>query len=420
MSLKKQLDRYKKHLKRSEEPVKETRTQLTSLQLERSLQEAASHLGASILPYEQEAILVKEEQVPLTEQYGRYHLNEIHQAVALWQETLMDHPLSASKRQPGDLLFFDTETTGLSAGAGHMIFLLGCGWIKASSFHIKQYFLPGPGHETAFYYHFLQDVTDLTNLVTYNGKSFDWPRVKTRVQFVRERVPQLPAFGHYDLLHASRRFWRKEWENVRLQTIEEEVLDLKRLSDVPGHMAPFLYFEFLKSPKAALIEGIFRHNHDDIKTLLVLYIHLTYLLHGKIKRSLRETYEVARWLMQMGMIKEAIVTLENVMATKAAIDMPEWYQLLAMGHKKAGRPDRAIAYYQQLIDGLKRPTLESCIELAKLFEHERQDYEQALHYCHQALAVLEKKMIINHEKYHKDIAGVHHRMDRLQQKIQRQ
>ncbi|MBM7680999.1 uncharacterized protein YprB with RNaseH-like and TPR domain [Pullulanibacillus pueri] len=421
MSLKKQLDRYKKHLKQPGHVEKETtpRVSLTDIQLEKSMKEAAGQLGASILTHEQEAILVKEQRVSLQEKYGRYPLADIHEAVAMWQNDLVEHPLSAAGRKASDLLFFDTETTGLQSGAGHMIFLLGCGWIQGEDFVVKQYFLPGPGHETAFYYHFLKDVTDLTNLVTFNGKSFDWPRVKTRVQFVRERVPMLPAFGHYDLLHASRRLWKEDWENVRLQTIEEKVLELGRAGDVPGHMAPFLYFQFLKSPKASLIEGIFKHNYDDIKTLLVLYIHLTHLLHGKnVQRTPKESYAIAHWFASLGMTREAIIVLRALTDTDTNHDKSRAgaYQLLGECYKKLGENDLALQYYHYVVGELDYPSVNSCIEIAKILEHQKQDYEQAMYYGEKALEILDKKKIINKGKYHKMRAEVLHRLARLQHK----
>ena len=419
MSLKKQLERYKKHLKQSDqlEKEKEPRTATTDSQLEKSMKEAAKNLKASILTYEEEAIMVKEEAFPLNESYGLYPLEAINEAVGLWQQTFTQHPLSATGLAPTDLLFFDTETTGLASGAGHMIFLLGCGWVKDNDFIVKQYFLPGPGHETAFYYHFLTDVTDLTNLVTFNGKSFDWPRVKTRVQFVRDRVPKLPAFGHYDLLHASRRLWKDEWENVRLQTIEEKVLGLQRDGDVPGHMAPFLYFEFLKAPKASLIEGIFRHNADDIKTLMALYSHLTFLIHGRgEKRTPKESYEIGRWFASLGMTREAIMTLSEFETTSLDKEYVKAYMLLAECYKKLGNIDHAVKYYQLLVDTLKIPNIDCCIELAKIFEHQKQDYEKALYYVFEAQNIIAKKTMIGKQKYEKLNEDVNHRMERLHQK----
>ena len=87
------------------------------------------------------------------------------------------------------------------------------------------------------YESFLKTV-DYTTLVTYNGRAFDWPQVKTRHTLVRDHVPKLPSFGHFDLLHASRRMWKNKLESVKLANVEENILGVVRENDIPGYLAP--------------------------------------------------------------------------------------------------------------------------------------------------------------------------------------
>ncbi|MGV3489451.1 MAG: ribonuclease H-like domain-containing protein, partial [Tuberibacillus sp.] len=338
MSLKKQLQRYKQHLSKPEEKKPESRPTPPEDHVYQAIMEAANQLGAEIRTLDDQYVLVKREEIPLDALHGTRPLRDIFHAVELWQNGPDAHPLSTKGLDAQQLLFFDTETTGLSSGAGHMIFLLGCGVIRGEQLIVTQYFLPGPGHEAAFYYHFLTDVKDLSNLVTFNGKAFDWPRVKTRVQFVRDAVPKLPAFGHFDLLHASRRLWKHKLESVRLSVVEEEIIGYHRDGDIPGHMAPFLYFEFLKSPKASLVEGIFRHNADDIKTLLSLYSHLTRLIHfDGIEPTLEEIYEMARWFTAPGDYNRALSILQRTEQNTITIETAKHQRLLGDCYKKLGR-----------------------------------------------------------------------------------
>ena len=428
MSLKKQLDRYKKHLNHSTQaPVedielapKETLpTEKEKNGLDEKLQKAAKGLGASVKTFEGEVMLEKKTIYPLETEHGYYRFDEIHEAVALWQTELNNHPLSSNELEAKDLLFFDTETTGLGAGAGHMIFLLGTGKVIGSNFEITQYFLPGPGHETAFYYNFLTDCQDLSNLVTFNGKAFDWPRVKTRVQFVRDSVPRLPEFGHFDLLHASRRMWRPTLESVRLSTVEENILGVKRELDVPGHMAPFLYFQFLKSPKASLMDGVFEHNAEDIKSLVTLYIHLSKILHQTLHTSTyTEQYESCRWLSALGYSKEAIMWLEK-MIEELVLDLKEQekvYELLAYNYKKLNNYERSLHYFLKLIDDLAIESSNIAIEVAKIYEHHFPDLEQALFYTKKALDWLEREVGLN-DKRKAFKAEFIHRLTRLQMKL---
>lgn len=424
MSLKKQLARYKKHLSHSTAAETIEKPSISepehSQTLDKSLQSAASGLEAQIKFFDEQVLLEKKTSFPLTTLHGAYRFEEIYDAVGLWKSDLKDHPLSANQLQAEDLLFFDTETTGLGSGAGHMIFLLGTGKIVQDQFEVTQYFLPGPGHEAAFYYYFLSDNKDLSNLVTFNGKAFDWPRVKTRVQFVRDRVPKLPEYGHFDLLHASRRMWKDQLESVRLSIIEEELLGLKRELDVPGHMAPFLYFQFLKSPKASLVKGVFEHNAEDIKGLVTLYIHLSRLLHQKNETaSLEEQFQCCRWLFKLGFLTEARVWLEKLSGqaeTASSTNQAKILHLLAQTCKKQQLFNEANDYFVQLIDRELTKDPFVCIEAAMHYEHRANDYEKAIFYTEKALNWLNEEPIDHSDHYQSDYEAFRHRLVRLQTK----
>src|SRR5207249_8764241 len=68
---------------------------------------------------------------------------------------------------------------------------------------------------------------------------------------------------YLDLLRPSRRVWRARFADCRLATLEREVLGLVREDDVPGAVIPGLYFEFLRSRRAAPLAHVFAHNRDD-------------------------------------------------------------------------------------------------------------------------------------------------------------
>ena len=66
-----------------------------------------------------------------------------------WPIALFDSRLSSASGWASRVVFFDIETTGLSGGAGTLAFLAGCGWFDAGDFHVRQFFLNGPGGEHA-------------------------------------------------------------------------------------------------------------------------------------------------------------------------------------------------------------------------------------------------------------------------------
>ena len=120
------------------------------------------------------------------------------------------------------LLFLDTETTGLSGGTGTYVFLVGVAFFSESGDEVvlSQYFLSDVSAERALL-HALNDLfRDFTAVVTFNGKTFDWPLLETRFTYNRLRsVLRDPP--HLDMLGPSRRLWRDLLESCSLECLEK-------------------------------------------------------------------------------------------------------------------------------------------------------------------------------------------------------
>src|SRR4051794_13065804 len=150
------------------------------------------------------------------------------------------------------LVLLDTETTGLAGGTGTHVFLVGLGFLAsepdgATSFVVRQYFLRQLREERALLHALGATLADFGVLVSFNGKSFDWPLLTTR--FIMQRLgPHRDgrAWPHLDLLHPSRRVWKHRLPSCSLGTLEQEILGVRRDSDVPGALIPELYFRYLR------------------------------------------------------------------------------------------------------------------------------------------------------------------------------
>jgi len=177
-------------------------------------------------------------------------------------------------------LFLDTETTGLSQGTGTLPFLIGLGRFDDGGFEVEQLFLENVGEERPMLEHLKKRVSEASCIVTYNGKSFDWPLLRTR--YVMNRVPMVPPKAHVDLLHAARRVYKRRLKRVRLVSLEEEVLGFHRVGDVPGSEIPALYFEYLRGGEPGPMRGVLEHNAHDIVALCA------------VLKKLVEGYEVLR------------------------------------------------------------------------------------------------------------------------------
>jgi hypothetical protein len=126
-------------------------------------------------------------------------------------------------------------------------------------------------------------------LVSFNGKSFDAPMLEGRYLFHRIawRGREMP---HLDVLHPARRFWKAPASAARafslggarggddascsLQSLERQLVGLRRQGDVSGFEIPALYFQFVRSGAAAPLGAVLEHNRLDLLTLAALTARL--------------------------------------------------------------------------------------------------------------------------------------------------
>ena len=75
-------------------------------------------------------------------------------------------------------------------------------------------------------------------LVTFNGKSFDMSMIRERCAFHAVELPHRRV-PHLDLLHESRKRWRGEVPNCRLQTLERHLCRRRQVE--PARAAEHLF-----------------------------------------------------------------------------------------------------------------------------------------------------------------------------------
>jgi hypothetical protein len=165
-------------------------------------------------------------------------------------------------------LFLDTETTGLAGGTGTVPFLIGIGWFEDQSMRIQQLFLPELGREAPMLHWLRERVQASSCIVSFNGKTFDWPLLRNRFVLNRVHAPVLPP--HLDLLHCARRVLRTRLKSVRLVDLERQVLGMYREDDVSGALIPQLYFDYLDGRDTSPIAKVIEHNANDLIALAAL------------------------------------------------------------------------------------------------------------------------------------------------------
>jgi uncharacterized protein YprB with RNaseH-like and TPR domain len=258
-------------------------------------------------------------------------------------------------------LFLDVETTGLS-GAGTMAFLVGLAWWDgAGSFVLEQLLVRAPGEEAPMLERVRDRIRAASLLVTFNGKSFDLPLLRTRFVMARLAPPNEPP--HLDLLHVARRVHQKRFrQGCRLVTLESDVLGFERVDDVPSGEVGAWYFQFLRTGEPGALLGVIEHNAWDVVAMAALVGLYGEPLHGGLCSE--DLAGVAQTLRRAGALVHASV------AAEAAVQRAATAQSLrarADVAKARGDRARALADFESLAAAVDDPTIR--LELAKLYEH---------------------------------------------------
>jgi hypothetical protein len=177
---------------------------------------------------------------------------------------------AACLHEPEDFVFLDIETLGLFS---RPIILFGIGVLDRGCLVVYQYLLRDIAEEQAALIATLGHLfADRPALVTFNGKSFDYPYIMDRLAYYGLRCPE--AMPHFDVLHFSRRRWKDTLPSLRLTALEREILNIQRNDDIPGQMVPEFYERYLRSGNAGPLVPIVEHNRQDVVSLALLFFHL--------------------------------------------------------------------------------------------------------------------------------------------------
>ena len=182
--------------------------------------------------------------------------------------------------RPASVTYLDIETCGL---AGEPLFLVGLMRYEGETLRVSQLLARDYSEERAVLDAFWRELKGSECLVTFNGKTFDVPTIVARSAACGLlKVPEVPP--HVDLLHESRRRWKRELPNCRLQTLEERICGRRRFGDIPGSEIPAAYHDFVRALRSddavrrarslRRVQTILHHNALDLVTMAELVTHL--------------------------------------------------------------------------------------------------------------------------------------------------
>ncbi|MDR2588138.1 MAG: ribonuclease H-like domain-containing protein [Spirochaetales bacterium] len=267
---------------------------------------------------------------------------------------------------PEALLWYDTETTGLSGGAGTSIFLYGSGRLCGGKIKLRQLFLADFPGERDFLAAAAEDFErGGTVMLSYNGKAFDAPLLRGR--FIMNRMArELPP--QFDLLFTARRLWKDILPGCSLGVIEKHILGKTRSLDIPGRMIPDVYFDYLAG-KPHVLPRVTSHHREDILSLVELFAR-----YGKITENPSLAGEVHK--AALGAMIEARFPGGGLAFIRDAASNGDEAALvwLSRHYKRRGDFDEA----EKLWKALAEKSYFAALELAKHLEHRIHDYAGAL------------------------------------------
>jgi len=319
----------------------------------------------------------------------------------------MSRRTRAALEDPAKWLFLDTETTGLAGGTGTYPFLVGIAWWDAGGLQVEQFFMRDFSEEHSLLHELAARLADRPVLVTFNGKSFDWPLLENRFAMTRSiSTPRLAA--HLDLLHPARALWRLRLGSVRLVELERRVLDAPRLGwhredDIASALIPQFYFDYLRGGPCDPIVGIVRHNQMDLRGLAALFGKInTFIASQQTDRDgidSLDLFGLSRFFERRGDSDRAHVACSQALELGLPAEfLPRARRELALLAKRRGDHARAAALWLELSTDPQDGVL-ACEQLAIHYERRAKDPERATEFARLGLAKLQRMRIHKRDPY---------------------
>lgn len=183
------------------------------------------------------------------------------------------------KQQP---LFFDIETTGLSADIS-AITLIGCCDMDGN---ITQWFNEDGFSQKQILSDFLTFIKSYDTLITFNGKTFDLPFLSSKIKEFKLNA-SFDRYEHLDLYQILKPY-KNLWglKNFRQKNLEE-YLGFHRTDKLSGKKLIKTYQNYLEKGDTKDKEAVLLHNREDLLGLRNIYSLMSYpaLLDGKFTLS---------------------------------------------------------------------------------------------------------------------------------------
>ncbi|MBQ8556845.1 MAG: ribonuclease H-like domain-containing protein [Clostridia bacterium] len=315
---------------------------------------------------------------------------------------------------PRRILYLDTETTGLSGGAGTVAFEVGLGWLDDGGFHIHQMIMRDYPEERFLLEKIVEVAEGFDVICTFNGKTFDLPLLRNRFIMNRIRTSCLDK-PHIDLLHIARRVWKLRLQRCNLSNLEEALLGIPRIDDLPGYLVPERFFSYLKTEDFTLFDDVLAHNAQDVASMCVLLSHMCRMYeHPEELRFDEDVYSMGVALDRFKHVEEA----RRCYRLAGGAMHAQGQEKLAVSYRRGGERAEAVRIWQEMIHR-REGGVTPYVELAKHYEHAEKDYASALDMTRRAIATLAEPSLFEDASVQEARNALQYRYERLKRKLDR-
>lgn len=306
------------------------------------------------------------------------HTNLPYRALELPTAVMGLLDLADNDLPSGEVLFLDTETTGLSISTGTIPFLIGLAWFEENQLIIQQYFLSSPGGEQALVRELDSLFKRFAYLCTFNGKSYDLPLIKNR--FALQRSTMKVFAHHFDLLHIWKRLLPKHHTGgFRQKNLESTLLQISRTDDIDGADIPAIYFDWVKYGVDRGLKNIVYHNELDMHGMVSLYNEAAELYQNAKTSQLSSRIRIGRILFRNHKLNEAKELLEPILSDSQLGQADQSILLMTMFQVYTKLEDlySAANCLEKLAYLTKQPF--ETVLLLRFLEYKSNNYKRALY-----------------------------------------
>jgi hypothetical protein len=265
-------------------------------------------------------------------------------------------------------------------------------FIQEQMLHVQQYFMPDLHHEKAMLSEIERILQGKKCLISYNGKSYDIPLLKTRMTLNRMSYP-FESMYHIDLLYVVRRLWKKNLASCSLESVEGAVVGINRVNDVPGSLIPSIYLDFLRNRSIPPLMPVLKHNVQDLLTMSALLVLISRLFENDNNVLPGDPVWIFRMLCKTNQDHQALMIGSDTSTTKIKrADLNSLMIEKARLLKRQRRFPEAIELWNSCLSS-SAIMEEAYRELAIYYEHVARDFVQAI----KIVQAFKQRIDIHHE-----------------------